>query len=270
MEDIIQWLTSVPSNYIIIGFVALFYTLEQFLNTPFKFQNRPHHLFHNFLIQVVVYGVGVFFAIFQVSSIDWINKHDFGILNQIEVPFVLKAIVGVALFDFITYWCHRLTHKTPLLWRIHRVHHSDTSMDASTFFRIHPFEVAVFGTAQIIAAALFGLDIVILGLYFLLLTPFTIAQHSNIHFPIWFDKSFGKVFSTPNIHKVHHSQNQQYTDSNFADIFIIWDKLFGTYKHLPVNEIVYGLPEFDDEKKQTFWYLLKSPFLKIIRTTPKA
>ena len=76
---------------------------------------------------------------------------------------------------------------------------------------------------------------------------------------------FGKIFTTPNLHKVHHSQNQEYTDSNFADIFILWDKFFGTYKYLPVKKIEYGLQEFNEEKKQTFWYLIISPFLKIKR-----
>lgn len=263
MKNLLQELTNIPLNYIIIAFVALFYSLEQLLNTPFKFEKRPSHLVHNVLVQLVVYGVALLFAIVQVSAIDWSNTHKIGLFNQVEIPFVAKAIMGVVLFDFTTYWCHRLSHKVDLLWRIHRVHHSDTSMDSSTYFRVHPLEVLVFGTAQVIVAVLFGLDISILGLYLVVLTPFTVAQHSNIHFPNWIDMTLGKLFTTPNIHKVHHSQNQHYTDSNFADIFIVWDKLFGTYKYIPVSEIVYGLNEFDEEKKQTFWYLLKSPFMNI-------
>lgn len=73
------------------------------------------------------------------------------------------------------------------------------------------------------------------------------------------------MFTTPNIHKVHHEKDQHYTDSNYADIFILWDRLFGTYKYKPAEELNIGLDEFDDDKKQTFWYLFKSPFLNIRR-----
>lgn len=87
------------------------------------------------------------------------------------------------------------------------------------------------------------------------------AHHSNFIFPDWFDKTFGKVIESPNFHKVHHQQQQVFTDSNYGNIFIFWDKLFGTFKNLPVREIKYGLEEFDTPKRQRFWYLMKSPFI---------
>ncbi len=120
---------------------------------------------------------------------------------------------------------------------------------------------------HIIAAAIFGLDLLSLGLYFLVATPFFFLEHANLLFPTWLDKTFGLVFTTPNLHKIHHEQDQYYTDSNFADIFILWDRFFGTYKYKPANEIKFGLKEFDDDKKQTFWYLFKSPFININRIT---
>lgn len=265
MENVIHKLLSIPPNYIIISMVALFYILEQLLNTPFKFKNRPVHLFHNILFQIVAYVVSFFFAMFQVLCIQWLSDHEFGIFNQIEIPFVARAFIGVACFDFTTYWFHRLAHMFPLLWRIHRVHHSDTTMDSSTFFRFHPLEIIFFGLGQILAASIFGLDTLILGLYFFIIIIFNVLQHSNILFASWTDSLFGKLFAAPNLHKVHHSQHQEYTDSNFSDIFILWDRFFGTYRYQPVKKIEYGLQEFNEEKKQTFWYLLKSPFLKIKR-----
>lgn len=102
-------------------------------------------------------------------------------------------------------------------------------------------------------------------LYFFILIPFAILEHSNLHIPRWVDTTLGWIFVTPNMHKVHHAQDQHYTDSNFADIFILWDRLFGTYKYLPVNEIKFGLKEFDEDGKQTFVYQLKSPFINIQR-----
>ncbi len=267
MENLIHKLLSIPINYIIVLMVALFYTLEQLLNTPFKFKRRSVHLFHNILIQILTSVVTFFFAYFQVWCIQWISDHQIGLFNLIEISFVAKTVIGVACIDFTTYWFHRLAHKVPLVWRIHRVHHSDTTMDSSTFFRIHPLEILFFFPAQVLAAAVFGLDTITLGMYFFVQILFNILQHANILFPVWTDSFFGKVFATPNLHKIHHSNQQEFTDSNFSDIFILWDKLFGTYKYLPVKKIEYGLHEFNEAKKQTFWYLIKSPFIKIKRIT---
>lgn len=164
-----------------------------------------------------------------------------------------------------SYWFHRMAHKVPLLWRLHRVHHSDTSMDSSTFFRGHPLEILVFGNASILAVAFFGMDMLSFGLYIFAFTIFAFLEHTNLTFPRWLDKTAGLIFVTPNFHKVHHEQDQYYTDSNFSDIFILWDKIFGTFKYKPVQEMKYGLAEFDDKKKQSFFYLLISPFINIER-----
>src|SRR5688572_18015443 len=252
-------LLSIDLNYILIAFMAIFYSLEQILNTQFKFNKRPQHLLHNILFQIVFYLGNILWATVTVFSIEWLNKHEVGLFYLIEVPLWLKLVLSVAMFDFVNYWFHRTAHVIPLIWRFHRVHHSDTSMDASTNFRAHPIELILwFGSSNIVAAGIFGLDLLSLGLFFLIATPFFFLEHANLRFPKWLDKSFGLIFTTPNIHKVHHEQDQYYTDSNFSDIFILWDRLFGTYKYKPVEEIKFGLKEFDEDKKQTFWYLIKS------------
>jgi sterol desaturase/sphingolipid hydroxylase (fatty acid hydroxylase superfamily) len=139
-------------------------------------------------------------------------------------------------------------------------------MDASTNLRTHPVELVVyFGISNIVASAIFGLDLMALGVFFLIITPYVFLEHSNIKFPAWLDKTIGLVFTTPNIHKVHHDQDQHYTDSNYADIFIIWDRIFGTFKYKPTETIKFGLKEFEEDQKQSFWYLIKSPFLKVKR-----
>jgi sterol desaturase/sphingolipid hydroxylase (fatty acid hydroxylase superfamily) len=265
MESIIRYINSLDGNYIIIGLIALFYSLERLLGTPFKFEKRLNHFFNNFLFQVAFYFTNMAFAVVLVSIITWTTANRVGLFHWIAIPLWLKVILGIMVLDFTSYWFHRLAHMSPFFWRLHRVHHSDTTLDTSSFFRGHPLEVLVFGTSNIVAGVLFGLDWRIVGVYFIVQLPFLIAQHANILLPEWTDRIFGKVFITPNIHKVHHEQNQYYTDSNFADIFVFWDKLFGTYKYLPVASIRYGLKEFENDKKQTFWYLIISPFIKIER-----
>ena len=264
--EIINKLLAINSNYIIIGLMVLFYSLEQLLGNQFKFSKRPQHLLNNSLFFAVFFLVGLVWAMVTVFSVEWLNNQKIGLFYFVQFPPWVKLVLGISLLDLVSYWFHRLSHKVPLLWRFHRVHHSDTSMDASTNFRGHPIETFLwFGSSNILAAAIFGLDLFTLGLYFFIATFFFFIEHANLRFPKWMDNSFGLVFTTPNIHKVHHEQDQQYTDSNFSDIFILWDRLFGTYKHKPVEDIKLGLKEFDEEKKQTFWYLMKSPFLEIKR-----
>lgn len=263
---ILNFLLSINFNYFLIGGMVLFYSLERIISNQFNYTKRPQHLIHNLLFYVVFYLGNIFWATITVLGIDWLNEHQIGLFYLFQLPVWVKLIAGVALFDFVSYWFHRAAHKVPLLWRFHRVHHSDTSMDASTNFRGHPLELMFwFGTSNILAAGIFGLDNLSLGLYFLVSLPFLFLEHSNLRFPVWLDKTFGLIFTTPNLHKVHHEQDQYHTDSNFADIFILWDKMFGTYTYKPVNEIKFGLKEFDEDRKQTFWYLFRSPFINIHR-----
>ena len=265
----LQSVLNIDSNYIIIGLLVILYTMEQILNRPFRFNKRPQHLLNNILFQIAFFIANYFFAIFQVFCIGWLNDHHIGLLHLVQLPVWVKLIIGVALFDMTSYWFHRLAHKAPLLWRLHRVHHSDTTMDSSTFFRGHPLEVLVFGNASIVAVAIFGMDMLSFGLYLFIFIPFAFLEHTNLLFPKWIDKTVGWIFVTPNFHKVHHEQDQYYTDSNFSDIFIIWDRLFGTFKYKPVTEMKYGLAEFDDTRKQSFLYLMKCPFINIRRVTSK-
>jgi len=102
-------------------------------------------------------------------------------------------------------------------------------------------------------------------LYYFVLYLFFFIEHSNLKYPAWLNSTFGMIFVMPDHHRVHHQQDQFYTDSNFSDIFIIWDRIFGTFKMMPLSEMKYGLVEFKEPKKQTFIYLIKSPFININR-----
>lgn len=184
----------------------------------------------------------------------------------VEIPFWAKLFISVALYDFTTYWIHRASHKFPILWRLHRVHHSDTTMDSSTTLRFHPLElIVVYQTGNIITSAVFGTDVTSMALYYFIVYIFFFLEHSNLSYPGWINKTLGLVFVMPDHHRVHHHQEQFYTDSNFADILILWDRIFGTFKIIPVEQMKYGLIEFEEERMQQFLYLMKSPFISIKR-----
>jgi sterol desaturase/sphingolipid hydroxylase (fatty acid hydroxylase superfamily) len=265
MEKIVQYLNGLDFNILVVILMTLFFSLERLLGSPHKFDKRVPHLLNNMVIQVTFVLMNFAVAAAQVAILQWGDSKQFGLFYHVEAPFWLKLIIGIAVLDLSSYWVHRVSHRSPLLWRLHRVHHSDTSMDSSSYFRGHPFEAWTFGMINVLGAMVLGIDATILTFYFVLLLPILIVEHSNIVLPDWMDRTFGRIFTTPNLHKVHHHRDQYYTDSNYADIFILWDRLFGTYKYVPVKDIRYGLDEFDEPRKQTFWYLLISPFLTIKR-----
>lgn len=259
----------IDPNYIITGLLVVFFTLEQVSGTPFSFGKRRIHLFQNFLFYITLAILNLFFVSVQVYCIEWFNARQIGMLYLVAFPFWAKLFLSVALYDFTTYWVHRASHKIPLLWRLHRVHHSDTTMDSSTTFRFHPLElILIYQTGNILTAGVFGTDITSMALYYFMLYIFFFLQHANLKYPEWFSRVFGLVFVMPDHHRVHHHQEQFYTDSNFADILIIWDRIFGTFKLIPAEEVKYGLKEFEPEEKQTFLYLMKSPFISNRRNKP--
>jgi len=264
--ELLNQLLEIDPNYMVIGLLILFFSLEQILTTPFNFKNRGKHLFQNILFQITLVVLNIFFFAFVIYGIEWCNEKEMGLLYFVELPFWVKLFVSVAFYDITTFWIHRASHKVPILWRLHRVHHSDTTMDSSSTFRFHPIElIVVYQTGNIITAAIFGTDVLSLALYYFILYVFFFLEHSNLSYPNWVNSTIGLVFVMPNHHRVHHHKEQFYTDSNFADIFIIWDRIFGTFKELPVEKMDYGLKEFDEDYKQTFLYLMKSPFIDIER-----
>ena len=265
MNSIIENITSIDTDKIFVILLAIFFTIEQLLENGSEIKKNSIHLFHSIILQAGYIFLNILIASLFVIIFDWIVDNKIGLLNQFDFPYILKIIVGIIALDFVGYWAHRLNHKWNLFWRLHRVHHSDTKMDSSTSFRAHPFDVFLDNTSVIVAGILFGLDINIIILRWVIYVPLFVAHHCSFRFPTWVDLFFGKVFVTPNFHKVHHHQDQEYTDSNYGNIFIFWDKLFGTFKELPVDEIKYGLIEFEGSKKQRFWYLLISPFINIKR-----
>jgi sterol desaturase/sphingolipid hydroxylase (fatty acid hydroxylase superfamily) len=264
MKDIFESILNINTDIIWIALLTVFFTAEQIIDQDL-FKIKLKHLLHGIPLQVGYMLMNLGLAFLVVNTVVWINKNGIGLFNLIQIPYSLKVILGVIGIDLVAYWFHRSYHTIPLFWRLHRVHHSDTHMDSATYFRFHPFDWLLDNSATITAAFLFGLDMNIIAFNFILYLPLFMAQHSSLVFPAWFDNTFGKILVSPNYHKIHHHQQQIFTDSNYGNIFIVWDKLFGTYKTLPVHEIKYGLEEFDTDERQSFWYLLKSPFINIKR-----
>ncbi|MDH3699008.1 MAG: sterol desaturase family protein, partial [Flavobacteriaceae bacterium] len=196
---------------------------------------------------------------------DWVVANEFGIINWFpEMPLWAYVVMGVLLLDFFgAYLAHYVEHQVKPLWMIHLVHHTDHEVDTTTANRHHPFESVIRFVFTTLGVLVIGTPIGIIMLYQSLSIVATQFGHANIRLPSNVDKALSWVIVSPDMHKVHHHYVLPYTDSNYGNIFSIWDRLFGTYMELDRETIVYGVDTFPDKKENgSIMGLLKQPFHK--------
>jgi sterol desaturase/sphingolipid hydroxylase (fatty acid hydroxylase superfamily) len=194
------------------------------------------------------------------------QNNSIGLWNNISVGFWLSVPISVLLFDCLIYWQHRLFHRVPMFWRIHRVHHADPHLDASSGLRFHPLEIALSLIIKIVAVLLLGAPVLAILIFEVLLNATAIFSHSNIKLPIKTDKLLRTLIVTQAMHRIHHSQIVRETDSNFGFNLSIWDRLFGSYIEEAKNGddgIKLGLKEYSSPQTNTnLRALLLMPFKK--------
>jgi len=193
------------------------------------------------------------------------QNHGWGLFNWLETPFWLASITSLLLLDLVIYAQHRVFHKIPLLWRLHRVHHSDTDIDATTALRFHPFEIVLSMLLKIAVVVLLGAPAVAVLLFEVILNATAMFNHSNIQLPAWLEPWLRLIIVTPDMHRVHHSIHRDETDSNFGFNLPWWDRLFGTYRAQPRDGhtgMTIGLNSFRDRRSVGLHWLLWQPFIK--------
>jgi sterol desaturase/sphingolipid hydroxylase (fatty acid hydroxylase superfamily) len=217
------------------------------------------HTAANLLLNALYVVAGIGFAAANAYAIAWTDRHAFGLFNWVDAPPVVSIFTGVLLLDLAAYGGHILKHKIPLLWRFHRVHHSDADMDVTTGFRFHPVEALISWIFLLPAIVLFGLPIASILTFAGLYSLSALAQHANFAFPEWADRLVRVIFVSPGSHRIHHSPQRDRTDSNYGTLFSFWDRLLGTYKTPRRHaEMQFGL----EGKQETVRALLIDPFRK--------
>ncbi|MGH7389166.1 MAG: sterol desaturase family protein [Candidatus Rokuibacteriota bacterium] len=191
-------------------------------------------------------------------------ERGWGLLNAAGVPLGLAAGASVLLLDLLVYFQHRLLHAAPALWSCHRVHHADVELDCSTGLRFHPIEAIVTNATVLAGVVVFGLPPPGVAAYQTLALAMTVFEHANARLPARLESRLRRVFVTPEMHRVHHSIAVEDSDANFATVFSLWDRWFGTYRRRPAGgdggpEV--GLAEFRDPKYATLPWTLAMPFL---------
>lgn len=260
MDNLISTLNDL-TPIIIIVFMALFMTLERFLPYFEHGEWRKKQRWRNLGIVGIAFVLNGLLGTGITGIIMSAQTHEFGLLRLVLPDSSWVAIIaGMLLVDLNSYVFHRLYHRVPLLWRMHRVHHADTELDATSALRLHPFEFLFQSLTQVTVLPLLGVSLTSFVLYFTFALPWFLLNHSNIKFPGWFERYGSWLLVTPNWHRVHHSAHQPETDSHYGDVFTLWDRLFGTDREADVEKMTFGLENFRENGEQTVGGLLKMPF----------
>lgn len=186
------------------------------------------------------------------------QANGWGLMQALDVPLWLAVVAAVLIFDFAIWAQHLITHKIPILWRIHRVHHADRDMDVTTAIRFHPVEIALSMLLKIGLVYLLGPPAIGIVLFEIILNGTAMFNHANIRLPLWLDAIVRQVLVTPDMHRVHHSVHRYEHDSNYGFSLSIWDRMFGTYIAQPDaghDDMTVGLEWQDDQPSKLGWSL---------------
>ena len=276
MEQLIEYFEHIPAlhrSLILVGGITFFWILEGIVPLFNVRYPKWRHAMPNIFFTITTIIVNFPLAFLLLKTSDWTVANDFGIINWLpQMPLWLYVLLGVLLLDLIgAYTAHLVEHKVRPLWMVHLVHHTDHNVDTTTANRHHPLESMIRYAFTLIGVFVVGAPIGIIMLYQSLSVVLSQFNHANISLPKKVDKALSWVIVSPDMHKVHHHYVLPYTDSNYGNIFSIWDRLFGTYQYLAPEKIVYGGDTFPDEKENaSIWGLLKQPFHKYRKPTTMA
>jgi sterol desaturase/sphingolipid hydroxylase (fatty acid hydroxylase superfamily) len=203
--------------------------------------------------------------VLAVSAAQEVTARAWGLFNLLDVPFWLACGVSLLALDLAIYAQHVIFHKAPWLWRLHRMHHTDTGFDVSTALRFHPLEIMLSMLIKVTLVVVLGAPAVAVLLFEIILNATAMFNHGNVRLPETADRVLRLFLVTPDMHRVHHSIHRKETDSNFGFNLPWWDHLFGTYRAQPRDGhagMAIGLEIFRDYRSLSLPWLLLQPFLK--------
>ena len=261
-------------TFIKLTLVICVYSLLFFLEhlKPY-FKERKAHISHSIrnlslATTNTILGAGLF-VLFIHQTFLFTEKHQLGLLNYLTINDIWKLITAIILIDLWQYCWHRLNHSLPFLWRFHRVHHSDKELDASSGVRFHPGEIFLSTLARLLVIPLLGIQLSHLISYEIIMMSIVFFHHSNIRLNESSDQLLRKLIVTPHMHRLHHSDQQTETDSNYGNIFSVWDKFFRTYTMRSIeNNFSFGLGnDFKNEEWNSYTGMLKIPLKDTAKLT---
>lgn len=247
---------------VFLGLFAMLATMEALAPRRVRSQPRKTRWFTNWGVTIVntvtLRAMAFALPLLAVGAAIDAEQQGWGLFNSVALPLWLEVFLVVLILDFAIWLQHLITHKVPILWRLHRVHHADVDMDVTTAIRFHPVEIALSMLLKIGLVYLLGPAAIAVVLFEIILNGTAMFNHSNLALPRWLDSAVRKVLVTPDMHRVHHSVHRAEHDSNYGFSLSIWDKLFGTYIAEPKaghENMEVGLQWQDDRPSKLGWSL---------------
>jgi len=192
------------------------------------------------------------------------REKGWGLLNFVQLPQLLEGVLAFLILDFIVYVQHVVFHYQPLLWRFHRMHHTDLDLDVTSGNRFHPIEILISSGLKTGIVAVIGASPAAVLCFEVILNACSMFNHGNIWMPVGLDRYLRYYLVTPDMHRVHHSVIPKETNSNFGFCLPCWDRLFRSYRGQPAAghlEMIIGLNKFRDPAKLKLHQLIMQPFI---------
>lgn len=268
MEAIIHYFENIPSlhrSLILAGGITFFWMLESAVPLFRMDYSKWRHAVTNIFFTLTTVLVNFLLAFVLLAVAQWTQNASFGVLQWVAFPnLLLSTLTGLLLLDLIgAYWVHWVEHHVKWMWRFHLIHHTDTHVDTTTANRHHPGESVIRFAFTLLAVAITGAPMWMVMLYQSLSVVLSQFNHANIALPKWLDRTLSWFIVTPDMHHIHHHFVQPYTDTNYGNIFSVWDRLFGTYATMEREQLVYGVDTYPDPAENAqVGALLRIPFMK--------
>ncbi|WP_166418471.1 sterol desaturase family protein [Cochlodiniinecator piscidefendens] len=247
---------------VFIGLFAVFAAAEAYAPRRIRTQSRARRWLTNWAIIVLdsltLRAVALVLPLLTIGAAIDAQANGWGLLNFLDFPLWVEGIFAVLFFDFAIWLQHLITHKVPILWKLHRVHHADRDIDVSTAIRFHPIEIALSMILKIGLVYIIGPSAIAILIFEIMLNGTAMFNHANMRLPLGFDQVLRRILVTPDMHRVHHSDKRHEADSNYGFALSVWDRLFGTYIAQPEgghDNMTIGLQWQDDRPSRLGWSL---------------
>ncbi len=245
LETITLYFQDIPSLHrtlIIVGGLTIFSLIESAVPLMSLDYSRWKHAKVNIFFTLTTILVNFVLAFALVWTSDMVVANQIGLLQMISMPLWAQVIIGLMLMDLLgAYTPHWVEHRVVWMWRFHLVHHTDQHVDVTSANRHHPGESVIRFVFTIIATALVGAPLWLVFFYQSMSVVLSQFNHANVILPPWMDKWLVYIICTPNMHHVHHHYRMPYSDTNYGNIFSLWDRLFGTYTEVDNSKLIYGV-----------------------------
>lgn len=232
-----------------------------------RWRRWPANLLMVVLGAAIVRAMAIFsLPLVAVAMALWAARHGVGLFNLLEWPTGVEVALSLLLLDLVIWGQHAAFHRVPLFWRMHRMHHADRDIDASTALRFHPLEIAASMLIKALAVLVLGAPLAAVIAFEIVLNAMAVFNHANLRLPPRLDHVLRRLVVTPDMHRVHHSVHPGEHNRNFGFNLSIWDRLFRTYAAAPRDghrDMRIGLLPYQTDAPTGLWWNLLLPLAPI-------